>query len=216
MMRMKKLLKNSDTLTEFLNKNNAVAVIGVSTNPKKWGSKIYKILKSSNFNVYPINPKYKKIDNDVCYSGLKTLSKKPDVVITVVPPRVTEQIVKACKKIGISKVWMQPGSESEKAINFCKSNNIKIVYNTCFVADGLKKTVIGFNTQFVAKLKSSIDSIIGKVNSITEASSKSGEMIKRVFANVSKDFSKAVIMAEEKLGGISESVFGSFGNLRDS
>jgi len=139
MMRMKRLLKNSDTLTEFLNKNNAVAVIGVSADPDKWGSKIYKTLKSSNFNVYPVNPKYKKIGDDICYPDLKALPKKPDVVITVVPPRVTEQIVKACKEAGISRVWMQPGSESEKAINFCKNNDIKVVYNTCFVADGLGK-----------------------------------------------------------------------------
>ena len=34
---------------------------------------------------------------------------------------------------------MQPGSESEKAIKFCKTNNIKTVYNVCFVVDGLKK-----------------------------------------------------------------------------
>ncbi len=33
---------------------------------------------------------------------------------------------------------MQPGSESEKAITFCKENNIEVVYNACFVVAGLR------------------------------------------------------------------------------
>ena len=124
---------------EFLNRNNIIAVVGVSTNTHKWGWKIYKELKSAAFKIYPVNPKYKKIEKDVCYPKLQMLPKKPDVIITVVPPRVTEQIVKQCKSLKIGKIWMQPGSESEKVINFCKNNGIEAVYNVCFVVDGLKK-----------------------------------------------------------------------------
>ncbi len=123
----------------FLDKNYIFAIIGVSTNPDKWEWKIYEKLKSEGFNVYPINPKHKKINNDICYVNLSSLSKKPDVVITVVPPNITEKTVRECKDIGIHKVWMQPGSESEKAINFCKDNNIKTVINSCFVVDNLNK-----------------------------------------------------------------------------
>jgi len=68
-----------------------------------------------------------------------SLPKKPNVVITVVPPEITEKIVKECKDIKIDKIWMQPGSESEKAIRFCKNNNLKIVANACFVMDNLNK-----------------------------------------------------------------------------
>lgn len=59
---------------------------------------------------------------------------KVDVVDIVVPPHITEQIVKECKQIGITKVWMQPGSESEEAIIFCKDNGIEVVYDNCIMA----------------------------------------------------------------------------------
>jgi len=124
---------------KFLDRNNIIAVVGVSANHDKWSWKIYNGLKSAEFKVYPVNPKYDLIENDICYAKLQTLPKMPDVVITVVPPKVTEQIVKQCKNLKIDKVWMQPGSESEKAINFCKRNNILLIYNACFVFDGLKK-----------------------------------------------------------------------------
>jgi len=126
-------------IKEFLNKNNIFAIVGVSINPNKWGWKVYKNLKSSGFNVYPINPKHKKINNDTCYPDLKSMPKKPDVVITIVKPEITENIVKECKDLGIKKVWMQPGSESEKSIDLCKKNNIKIVSKSCFVINNLNK-----------------------------------------------------------------------------
>ena len=123
---------------DFLNKRNKIAIVGVSANQKKWGFKIYEELKSSGFRVYSINPKHKRIGSDTCYPNLEALPEIPDVVITIVPSNVTEQVVKQCRKLGIKRVWMQPGSESEKAIKFCKHNNIEIMHDACFVANGLK------------------------------------------------------------------------------
>jgi len=135
----------TNLLEKFLNRENKIAVIGASNNPKKWGYRICKSLKSAGFNVYPINPKYTKIGGDRCYPNLRSVSRseKVDVVITVVPPSVTEHIVKQCKDLGIRRIWMQPGSESEKAISMCKINGIDVIYNVCFVVDGLKQKCDG-------------------------------------------------------------------------
>ena len=81
--------------------------------------------------VYAVNPNIDKVLGDRCYHSLSELPQKPDVVDTVVPPAVTEQIVEECKELGIARVWMQPGSESEKAINLCVEKNIKVVHDVC-------------------------------------------------------------------------------------
>jgi predicted CoA-binding protein len=69
---------------------------------------------------------------------LEKLPVKPDVVNVVVPPKVTEHLVETCKKLGITKVWMQPGSESEKAIKFCEENGINVVYGVCVMVERAK------------------------------------------------------------------------------
>ena len=122
-------------INKFLDKKNIFAVIGVSRNPKKYGSKVYLDLKKSGYRVYPINPNVNIIHGDKCYPKLKDLPTKPDVVDAVVPPKITDEIVMECKRLGINMVWMQPGSESEKAINFCKSNEIKCLYNMCVMVE---------------------------------------------------------------------------------
>jgi len=72
---------------------------------------------------------------DRCYPSLEALPVKPDVVNVVVPPIVTEAVVKVCKKLGVKKVWMQPGSESEAAINFCRKNGIEVIYGVCVMIE---------------------------------------------------------------------------------
>ena len=101
---------NEELIKEFLNKRNIFVVVGASRNPKKYGYQVYKDLKEAGYTVYPVNPNADEILGDRCYSDIKNLPAKPDVVDLVVPPKATEETVKTCKTFGITKVWMQPGS----------------------------------------------------------------------------------------------------------
>lgn len=122
-----------ESIERLLDKKNVIAVVGVSRSPEKYGHKVYKDLKSAGYKVYPINPNATEILGDRCYPDLKALPEKPALVCFVVPPEVTEEILGTCVEIGIRKVWMQPGAESEKAIEFCHSNGIELVYGTCIM-----------------------------------------------------------------------------------
>jgi predicted CoA-binding protein len=122
---------NTDQITDFLRKQNVFAVIGVSSNPAKYGHQIYKDLKEADYVVYAVNPNIDTVSGDRCYHSLSELPEKPDVVDIVVPPEVTEKIVMECRDLGLKKVWMQPGSESERAISFCIQNDIKVVHDVC-------------------------------------------------------------------------------------
>lgn len=90
--------------------------------------------------MYPVNPNAKEVLGDKCYPDLKDLPIKPDVINVVVPPKVTEEIVKMYKMLGITKVWMQPGSESESAIRFCRENDIDVVYGVCVMVERRART----------------------------------------------------------------------------
>jgi len=129
---------NEESIKMFLNKKNVFAVVGASRDPRKYGYQVYKDLKNAGYEVCAVNPNAQEILGDKCYPSLEKLPIKPDVVDVVVPPKVTEQTVETCKKLGITNVWMQPGSESEKAINFCEKNDIDVVYGVCVMIERAK------------------------------------------------------------------------------
>ncbi len=122
---------NTNLVNEFLRKENVFAVVGVSENLIKYGHQVYKDLKEAGYVVYPVNPNINEVLGDRCYHSLSELPENPDVVDTVVPPEVTEKVVEECKALGIERVWMQPGSESRKAIEFCSRNDMKVVHDVC-------------------------------------------------------------------------------------
>ena len=45
----------------------------------------------------------------------------------------TEKVVKDVHSNNIKLVWMQQGSESETAIEFCEKNSIEVVYKECIL-----------------------------------------------------------------------------------
>ena len=123
----------TNLIPEFLDKENIFAVIGVSSNPEKYGYKVFFKLLNAGYKVLAVHPDGGVVENQKRYSSLKDLPQRPDVISIIVPPQVTEKIIKECLDLNIDKVWMQPGSENQKAITFCKENNIKVIHNTCLL-----------------------------------------------------------------------------------
>jgi predicted CoA-binding protein len=127
-------------IKEFLDGRNVFAVVGASRNPEKYGHRVYKDLREAGYMVYPINPNADEILGDRCYQGITKLPERPDVVNIVVPPKVTEEVVRTCLKLGIKKVWMQPGSESMEAVEFCRRNGMDVVHGVCVMVERRGRT----------------------------------------------------------------------------
>jgi hypothetical protein len=119
-----------DLIKEFMAQKR-FAIVGATNNTEKYGYRIFKNLKSRGYEVYPINPGFKELEGTRCYSSLTDIPVKVDVVDFVVPPGVIEVILKECKRLGLNRIWLQPGSESEAAIAFCRENDLKVVHDIC-------------------------------------------------------------------------------------
>ncbi|MBI9043777.1 MAG: CoA-binding protein [Anaerolineaceae bacterium] len=121
-----------EVVNDFLAQKK-IAVVGASRNKKKFGYMVFKDLKEKGYQVYPVNPNAESVDGETCFPDLNNLPEKVDGIVTVVPPAETERIVLAAAEAGITRIWMQQGSESEKAINGCKEHNIAYVSGECIL-----------------------------------------------------------------------------------
>ena len=109
------------------------AVVGVSDSREKYGNKIYRDLREAGYTVYAINPKLTEVEGTPCYSSLSALPETPDVVDVVVPPAVSEAVVDECLKLGLKRIWFQPGSESEAAIAKAEAAGMQVVSDACIM-----------------------------------------------------------------------------------
>jgi len=113
--------------------SGAYAIVGVSTDTKKFGNAAFRAMKEKGFTVFPVNPKRDLIGEDPCFASVLDLPDEVKAVVTVVPPAETEKVIHDCVKKGITAVWMQKGSESQKAIREAEESGIAVVHGQCIV-----------------------------------------------------------------------------------
>lgn len=113
-------------IQQFLT-SDAFAVVGASSNREKFGNKVLRCYITHHKTVYPIHPIEIVIEGISC---LKELSQLPDNVKSIsiiTPPSLTEKVVKQAINRGIKNIWMQPGAESEVAINDCLAHGVNVI-----------------------------------------------------------------------------------------
>lgn len=117
----------------ILDKSFTYAIVGATDNPNKYGHTVCKDLLEKGYQIIPINPKRAMVCGQKTYARLSDVTGSIDVVVFVVPPHITERLMDEVIRLGITRVWMQPGSESERAIATCKEHSIQVMHNACIM-----------------------------------------------------------------------------------
>jgi predicted CoA-binding protein len=123
--------------------DTTVAVVGATDNPSKYGHVIYRDLKRKGFQVYPVNPRRERVDGDRAYPSLMALAAvpvEPTIVNIVVPPAITESVLKDCLALDLRNVWLQPGAESPKSLEFLQEHGFNYLANACIMVASRLKT----------------------------------------------------------------------------
>ena len=86
----------------------SLALIGASENPESLAFRLFTRLREGGFDIIPINPNYQTIAGIPCFTSLSELKTTPEVVIFMVNPKLTLQILPQVVELQIKKVWFQP------------------------------------------------------------------------------------------------------------
>lgn len=114
------------------------AIVGVTQDESRFGYKIYKLMKSSGYCVYGVNPKYNEVDGDKVYGSLRDLPESVDCVDVLVNPGIALRLLDEISELGIKNVWFQPGSYDDAVIQRAGELGLNIVYDYCVYAELLK------------------------------------------------------------------------------
>lgn len=110
-----------------------IAIAGASRNPKKFGNIVYQTLKSKGLNVYPLNPNVETLGSDTCYKSIQELPANVKNLLVLLKPAETEKIVKDAIAKGITKVWIQQGSESADAVKIAQEGGLSVITGKCIL-----------------------------------------------------------------------------------
>ena len=123
---------------EFLAQKR-IAVAGVSRNNSHHpaGTLIYRRLKKTGHEVFPVNPHMQTFEGDRCYPDLRSIPGGVDAVVIVTRPETAERIVQDCSDAGVRRVWMHQSlgkkgsSVSPAAVEYCRQHDISVIAGAC-------------------------------------------------------------------------------------
>jgi predicted CoA-binding protein len=110
-----------------------LAIVGVSRSGKKFGNSVLKELSAKGYRVIPVHPAATHLEGVTACPSLTALPQKPGGLIVVVRPSEAARVVRDAAAAGITRVWLQQGSDSPEAIRFCTDHGISVVHGHCIL-----------------------------------------------------------------------------------
>ncbi len=115
-----------------------IAVAGVSRHAAHHpvGNLVYRRLKDTGHEVFPVNPNMNSFEGNSCFSDLKSIPGGVDGVVIITRPETTERIARDCAEAGVKRVWMHSSigkgsSVSKEAIDYCTEHGMTVIAGAC-------------------------------------------------------------------------------------
>jgi uncharacterized protein len=128
------MAKVPDLIVDFL-RGKRFAVAGVSRQAGQAANAVYRKLRDSGYEVFPVNPNTAEAEGTRCYPNLRSIPGPIDGVLVATHPSVSIELVRQCSERGVDQVWFHrsfgQGSVSSDAVQECKTRGIKCIVGGC-------------------------------------------------------------------------------------
>ena len=123
-----------DSVAQFL-RGKSFAVAGVSRHGASAANAVFRKLKDSGFEVFPVNPNAQEVEGVRCYPDIASVPGKLDGVVIATHPDVSVSVVRQCAERGVPRVWFHRsfggGSVSQEAVQECRRQGVDCIVGGC-------------------------------------------------------------------------------------
>ncbi|MBX7256713.1 MAG: CoA-binding protein [Candidatus Hydrogenedentes bacterium] len=112
----------------------SIAIIGASTDRKKYGNKAVRAFRDGGWTVYPVNAKADEVEGLKCFARIDDVPEPIDRVSMYVPPTVGKGLLDAIAAKHPGELFFNPGSEDAEVMDLARAKGINVV-NACSIVN---------------------------------------------------------------------------------
>jgi uncharacterized protein len=121
-------------ITAFL-RCRRIAVAGVSRGADTAANPVFRKLRDSGYEVFPVNPNASEVEGVPCFPNLGSVPAELDAVVVATHPDVSIDVVRQAADREIPRIWFHRsfgrGSASDAAVRECESRGIQCIVGGC-------------------------------------------------------------------------------------
>ncbi len=123
-----------ESVAEFL-RGRRIAVAGVSRTSRHTANAVFRKLRDSGYEVFPVNPNASEVEGVECFPDVLSVPGEVDGVVVVTRPEVAVEVVRQCADRGVGRIWFHrsfgEGSVSGEAVRACRERGIPCIVGGC-------------------------------------------------------------------------------------
>ena len=113
-----------------------VAVIGASSDRRKFGNKALRAYERQGYTVLAINPNEKEVEGHPTFASVLDVPGPIDMATVYVPPEIGVTVMQELAEKGIPEVWLNPGADDEMVVERARELGLKPIQACSIIAIG--------------------------------------------------------------------------------
>ena len=116
--------------------SKTVAVVGASSDRRKFGNKALRAFKAEGYRVIPINPNEREVEGMATYASVLDVPERIDMATVYVQPEVGLRLLPEFEQKQIEEIWINPGADSPELIADARRRKLNIIVACSLVGAG--------------------------------------------------------------------------------
>ena len=113
-----------------------VAVVGASSDRRKFGNKALRAFQEQGYKVIPINPHEREVEGLPTYPSVVDVPEAIDMATVYVQPEVVVQLLDDFEKKQIPEIWVNPGADSDDVMAEARRRKLNVIFACSIVGVG--------------------------------------------------------------------------------
>lgn len=113
-----------------------VAVVGASSDRRKFGNRALRAFQAEGHRVIPINPHETVVEGVPAYGSVLDVPDAIDMATVYVQPNVGTRLLAEFARKGIPEIWINPGAESPELLAEARRLKLNVITACSIVAIG--------------------------------------------------------------------------------
>jgi len=113
-----------------------VAVVGASSDRRKFGNKALRAFKAEGYRVIPINPHEREVEGMATYASVLDVPGRIDMATIYVQPEVGLRLLPEFERKQIGEIWVNPGADSDELLAEARRRKLNVIAACSIVAIG--------------------------------------------------------------------------------
>ena len=116
--------------------SKTVAIVGASSDRRKFGNKALRAFKAEGHRVIPINPNEAEVEGIATYASVLDVPGPIDMATVYVPAEVGLHLLPEFEKKQIGEIWINPGAESSMLLAEATRRKLNVIVACSILAAG--------------------------------------------------------------------------------